>query len=125
MSEWICKNKRRNFQDVLETILILVGFFTTDNRTPKRLRLFIWRHHHRRHLLQEEGGVSARGKLAQVQVHRLDLLLQLLLNLRLLVKCPLLAGHLGGGATRTIQPLGRIVNSSQSAERKATKLRGV
>lgn len=100
---------------LLQSVLVFVRLFTTDDRAPKGLVLFRGRHHQSRHLLQNERGIGAGWELAEIKVHGLQMLLQLLLQLHLLVQGSLLACHLIC-APWTIQTLSGIVDRAQGTE---------
>ena len=102
--------------------MVLIRLFATNDGTPEGLVLFGGRHHQGCHLLQDEGGVCPGWELAQVEVHGLEMLLQLLLHLQLLVQRPLLAGHLGR-PPRTEEALGGVIDGAQGAEGEAAELR--
>ncbi len=108
-------------QNLLQTVLVLIRLFTTNDWTPEGLVLFGRRHHQRGHLLQDEGRVCPGRELAQVEVHGLQMLLQLLLHLELLVESPLLAGHLCC-SPRAEETLGGVIDGAQGAEGQAAKL---
>lgn len=83
--------------------------------------LFSRRHHQSCHLLQDKRRVSTSGELAQVEIHGLQVLLQLLLKLQLLIESSLLARHLGG-TPGAVQTFGGIINRAQSAKSQAAQL---
>jgi len=68
-------NGLRGNEDILETVLVFVSLFTANDRTPEGLVLLALGDHQRRHVLEEHVGVCARRQLAEVQIHRRQLLL--------------------------------------------------
>ena len=108
-------------RNLLQTVLVLIRLFTANDRTPEGLVFFGRRHHQRGHLLQDEGRVRPGRELAQVEVHGLQMLLQLLLHLELLVESPLLASHLCC-PPRAEETLGGVIDGAQGAESQAAKL---
>lgn len=108
---------------VLQTVLVLVCLLAANDRTPERLVFFGWGHYQGRELLHHVINICPRWKMAEIQVHALQLLLHLLVHLKLLVKSTLLTGDLLS-ASRAVKALRRVVNSTtQVPERKPSELR--